>query len=101
MTEQQKHEMILEETYPSGAEEWYCPLCDRRLFVMSWHPDGKQIILQHGDERSHSTMEQKDLGGMDMPGTSDLGSEDHLGSAFWSKWLDEAGFESWWNSPLK
>jgi hypothetical protein len=47
MNEQQKHEMVLETTHPSGAEEWYCPTCERRMTI-TWQP-WKKIILEPGD----------------------------------------------------
>lgn len=51
---QQKHEMILDKTHSSGAEEWYCPSCGRR-FLLNWPPAYKKIILDAGDElASHS-----------------------------------------------
>jgi len=54
MKEQQKHEMVLEITHPTGAEEWYCPTCGRRL-LLSWPPAYKKIILDAGNElASHS-----------------------------------------------
>lgn len=43
----QKHEMILEETHSSGAEEWYCPTCGRRMTIF-WDP-WKKIVLEPGD----------------------------------------------------
>ncbi len=46
---QERHEMRLEATHPTGAEEWYCPTCGRR-FLMQWPPEYKRIILQPGDE---------------------------------------------------
>lgn len=46
---QQQHEMQLEKTYPSGAEEWFCPTCGRR-FVLQWPPAYKKIVLEAGDE---------------------------------------------------
>jgi hypothetical protein len=45
----QQHEMQLEKTHASGAEEWYCPLCGRR-FLLSWPPAYERIILAPGDE---------------------------------------------------
>jgi hypothetical protein len=45
----EKHEMILETTHPSGAEEWYCPTCGRR-FMLTWPPEYKKIVLSAGDE---------------------------------------------------
>src|SRR5215207_533686 len=54
MSEQQRHEMVLETTHPSGAEEWYCPTCGRR-FLLNWPPAYKKIVLNTGDElASHS-----------------------------------------------
>lgn len=49
MNEQQKHEMILEKTHSSGAEEWYCPVCARR-FLLQWPPRYERTILNPGDE---------------------------------------------------
>ncbi|GIK40003.1 MAG: hypothetical protein KJ077_19490 [Anaerolineae bacterium] len=45
----EQHEMQLEKTHPSGAEEWCCPTCGRR-FLMQWPPAYKKIILEIGDE---------------------------------------------------
>ena len=54
MNEQLRHEMVLETTHPSGAEEWYCPTCGRR-FMLTWPPEYKKIVLSAGDEMaSHS-----------------------------------------------
>jgi hypothetical protein len=41
--------MRLERTYPSGAEEWFCPACGRR-FLLNWSPAYKKIVLEAGDE---------------------------------------------------
>lgn len=49
MPEQARHEMIMERTHESGAEEWACPVCGRR-FLMQWPPNYKKIILEPGDE---------------------------------------------------
>ena len=49
MYESERHEMRLEATHPSGAEEWFCPTCGRR-FLMSWPPDYQKVILDPGDE---------------------------------------------------
>jgi hypothetical protein len=45
----QQHEMVLENTHPSGAEEWYCPTCGRR-FLMQWPPAYEMIVLEPGDQ---------------------------------------------------
>jgi hypothetical protein len=48
------HMMQLDKTHDSGAEEWYCPVCERR-FIVQWPPAYKKIILNAGDEyASHS-----------------------------------------------
>ncbi len=49
MSNSQQHEMQLEKTHSSGAEEWYCPTCGRR-FLMSWPPAYQKIVLETGDE---------------------------------------------------
>ncbi len=47
--EQERHEMALEATHPSGAEEWYCLTCGRRV-LMQWPPNYKKIVLEAGDD---------------------------------------------------
>ena len=49
MIHNQRHEMHLEKTHPSGAEEWECPTCGRR-FLLRWPPAYKKIVLEPGDE---------------------------------------------------
>lgn len=49
MIEQEKHEMVLETTHSSGAEEWYCPTCERR-FLLTMPPNYRKVILNTGDE---------------------------------------------------
>ena len=46
---QQHHQMQLEQTHPSGAEEWHCPTCGRR-FLLQWPPSYKRIVMEAGDE---------------------------------------------------
>jgi hypothetical protein len=46
--DQQQHEMILETTHASGAEEWYCPRCGRR-FLIQWPPAYNMIVIEPGD----------------------------------------------------
>ncbi len=49
-----QHQMIVKNTYPSGAQEWYCPTCGRH-FIIQWPPNYKRIMLDEGDEQaSHS-----------------------------------------------
>ncbi len=48
MDTQRQHEMQLYETHPSGAEEWACSACTRRI-VLQWPPKYRKIVLDHGD----------------------------------------------------
>ena len=43
------HTMIISGTTESGAEEWTCPDCGRRM-VLRWPPDYEKLILESGDE---------------------------------------------------
>ena len=49
MVEPQRHLMQLAMTYPSGAEEWSCPTCGRRL-VMDGLPGYEQLTLERGEK---------------------------------------------------
>jgi hypothetical protein len=48
MINSQQHEMQLETTHLSGAQEWYCPTCAYR-FIVQWQPKYNRIILETGD----------------------------------------------------
>jgi hypothetical protein len=41
--------MILNGSAESGAEEWACPTCGRRM-LLRWPPHYEKLILEHGDE---------------------------------------------------
>ncbi len=45
----QQHEMRLDMTYPSGAEEWYCPTCGRRL-VLTVPAGSEALAMERGDK---------------------------------------------------
>jgi hypothetical protein len=47
------HEMICTETHPSGAEEWYCPECGRRI-VIQRNPWSRVTLTPGNDSVSHS-----------------------------------------------
>jgi hypothetical protein len=42
------HDIHVEKTHPSGAEEWYCSTCNRR-FIVQWSPEYQFIVLEPGD----------------------------------------------------
>ncbi len=46
-----QHQMVVKNTFPSGAQEWYCPTCGRH-FIIQWPPNYKRIILDEGDEQA-------------------------------------------------
>jgi hypothetical protein len=41
--------MILTGSAESGAEEWVCPSCGRRM-LLRWPPDYQKLVLEHGDD---------------------------------------------------
>ncbi|HLE90602.1 MAG TPA: hypothetical protein VI753_05590 [Anaerolineales bacterium] len=41
---EQQHEMVLEKTHPSGAEEWYCPTCGRRILLRVPSTNGMVVV---------------------------------------------------------
>jgi hypothetical protein len=44
----EKHEMVLSSRAESGAEEWTCPRCGRRL-LLRWPPHLEKLVLEQGD----------------------------------------------------
>ncbi len=44
----EQHEMVLSGTTESGAEEWACPTCGRRI-VFRWPPHYEKLVLEYGD----------------------------------------------------
>ena len=49
-----KHKMILEEIHPNTMEEWYCPICGRRVLIT--RPDSPngyhKVVLVSGNENA-------------------------------------------------
>jgi hypothetical protein len=104
MNEQQRHEMVLRTTNPSGAEEWNCPTCGRRLLI-SWAPKFKKTVLEAGDEFS---IHSGGKGGLQMGRTqivplNDPEPEEEPTTpiedprlAPWESWMKETDFEDLW-----
>jgi len=46
---QPTHEMVLMGSRESGADEWMCPICGRRILVR-WTPMYVKVVLVLGDE---------------------------------------------------
>lgn len=88
MQEQQRHEMVLETTYASGAQEWSCPECGRR-FVAQWEPAFRRVVLAQGDERIIHTGQGPGFGmrvSIDSM-ENDVSEKTELGDV-WKAWLD-------------
>jgi hypothetical protein len=80
MDQQEQHEMVLETTHSSGAEEWYCPTCGRR-FLLRWPPTYEKIIIEPGDEfvaHSGSKGDMLSMGAAEIAGPAELPAEDEL-----------------------
>jgi len=77
---QEHHEMVLAVTHPSGAEEWFCPVCGRR-FLLKWPPAYQKIVLEPGDEyaaHSGSKGEMLRMGSLDLVDTGAPSDADDL-----------------------
>jgi len=106
----QQHQLALSKSFPSGAEEWFCPTCGRR-FIITWPPDYKMIILENGDPYASHT------GGKGIPGLevklsasnpetthsdySELPNDEPQVNdpslRSWQDWMDKTDFDDRWN----
>lgn len=86
------HEMSLARTFPSGAQEWFCPTCGRR-FVLQWPPSYKRIILEEGDiEACHSGLSDHFNQEPQTPADPPVEKEDNDNDPYlslWSDWIDQ------------
>ena len=102
----EKHEMVLEKLHLSGAEEWNCPLCGRRMLI-SWDPKFKRIVLEAGSpDATHSGFRN----GLQPEDGSALAANENVlpeqtdtpidkaKLAPWEAWLEESNFENLWDS---
>jgi hypothetical protein len=108
MNGQQPHEMVLEKTHPSGAEEWYCPTCGRRMTI-TWEP-WKKIVLEPGDHYvAHSASKAGlQMGSLRVTSVDDIAPQaepdatvEEARLAPWLVWLEEVDFDSLWNSEVQ
>lgn len=88
-----QHVMILEATRASGAEEWFCPTCGRRLLV-TWAPAHKRVVLAQGDfyaTHSASKGEGFSLGVVESvtPDISNANGFNDEQLSSWKDWLEE------------
>ncbi len=109
MPESEQHEMQLEATHSSGAEEWHCPTCGRRMLV-NWQPQFKKIILETGDDYAmHSAtkgllptepLQVKPVDGAALQAEPEALVEEDPRLAPWLAWLEEVDFDSLWNAQV-
>ncbi len=107
--EAQHHQMVLLATHPSGADEWLCPTCGRKV-LMQWPPDYKKIVLVAGDESAIHTGGKSGLSLTLPENREDCSSEefiepesletltvqDEVGLDVFQEWFERANFESLW-----
>ena len=56
MSDSERHEMQLQQQFSSGAQEWLCPTCKRRVVIEHGANRVKIVALESGDEHAiHST----------------------------------------------
>jgi hypothetical protein len=97
--QQQQHEMILEGTQPSGADEWFCPTCGRRI-VMRPPPNYQKVVLDPGDEMA---VHVGGKGGVRVgqfsasPSNTTPADEANGDELAWRRWLHDNGIA--WEGP--
>jgi hypothetical protein len=92
--QQEQHEMLLQGTQPSGADEWLCPTCGRRL-VMRPPPDEGRVVLDPGDEYAIHVGGKGGvrIGQLAVSSTGSTEAEERA----WREWLDSIGIQ--WDGP--
>ena len=109
MDSREKHEMVCGGRLPSGAEEWFRPICGRRTLI-DWEPAFKRTVLEVGDSFAlHSAVkgelppvESSQSGTTELPYSEEPThpeAEEHR-LAPWRAWLDRSDFENLWNDEL-
>ncbi len=74
----ERHEMQLEATWPSGAEEWYCPRCGR-MVLMQWPPHSKKVVVEPGNDRAiHAANKRRSNA---APPPLDIGTSDQVSAS--------------------
>ena len=108
MDNRQRHEMILEQSQPSGAQKWYCPTCGQSLLV-TWTPRYMTVIREAGNKSALHTLGnyQQSRSGPPMSLDDNAWQEEpetplaESRLAPWIAWMDAVGFENLWNSKVE
>ena len=89
--------MQLELAHPTGAEEWYCPICGRRILIQ-WPPAYRKVVLAAGDQYAQHSASKGGLriGSAEIRNgeASEAVEESRLEP--WREWLESVDFEDWW-----
>jgi hypothetical protein len=106
------HEMQFKGIHTSGAQEWRCPTCGRRL-LMQWPPSFEKQVLEPGDTNAFHTGGK--VGSASHPVSMDARSESVLSTLPqadtsdiaapaspdtlrpWLKWARDAGIDDVWD----
>ena len=84
------HIIMITRTFPSGAQEWYCPTCGRR-FIVQWTPEYSRVVLVPGDECSiHNTGKGAFIARVEEEEGKWLGP--------WEEWSQKVNFADLWNA---
>jgi hypothetical protein len=107
-----KHEMILEKKHSSGADEWFCPACGRRMLI-SWKPKFRRTILEAGETNVAHVGFRINIpvvGNLTLPFVEGSPSFEYFETLDmdidetrlipWISWVEENGFEDLWNVDL-
>jgi hypothetical protein len=54
MSQEVTHQMKISNVHESGAQEWLCLECERRV-IIKWSPTFKRIVLEPGDDHAIHT----------------------------------------------
>ncbi|OGM60596.1 hypothetical protein A2955_04790 [Candidatus Woesebacteria bacterium RIFCSPLOWO2_01_FULL_37_19] len=92
LPQQESHQMELDKVSPTGIEEWYCPICSRRI-VLTYKPVLNTLVLNEGDQYANHSGER---GGaritnrsIDTPEDEELSENDIPSDVI-----------AWWNANL-
>ncbi len=90
-----QHQMVVKNTFPTGAQEWYCPTCGRH-FIIQWPPNYKRIVLDEGDEQASHT---GGAGGVSMGLSETKPEEAECGAEAAAQSRTEANTQANYNNP--
>jgi hypothetical protein len=112
MSDQEKHEMVFEKKHASGADEWVCPICGRRMLI-SWEPKFRRTILETGDPNvTHGgfRIHIPAVGNLTFPFVEEPPSYESVETVAleidesslipWTSWMEENDYDDLWkNDP--